>query len=247
MIALVTGTPGSGKTLYTCRKIEQAVLAGKMVATNVVLADDWAERIATGSPLLRVSRSMRRRRIALWRSRVIYVETVDDLARVRLSTAGYEKALEGRGVAVLDEAGEFLDARSWSEDREARKRTNRFHQQHRKLGWDVFLIAQQAELVDKQVRELAEYEIRLRNLKRFRVAGMPLAPFNVFLALWAWHGVRTTRPMRKEVFTLSRRVAGLYNTHQVVHAVGEDAGAENLIWLPRSTDLNDAAAEGSAA
>lgn len=239
MIALVTGTPGSGKTLYTCRRIEHAILAGKMVATNVVLVEDWADRIARSSPLLRLYPRLRRRRIATWRSRLVYVETVDDLARVRLSTTGYEKRLEGRGVAVLDEAGEFLDARAWSEDREQRKRTNRWFQQHRKLGWDVYLIAQQPELVDKQVRELAEYEVRLRNLRRFRVAGVPLAPFNLFLALWGWHGVRSPRPMRKEVFTLSRRTAGLYNTHQVVHTVGEEDGQDALIWLPRPTAGHD--------
>jgi hypothetical protein len=141
--------------------------------------------------------------------------------------------LEGRGVAVLDEAGEFLDARAWADDRQQRRRTNRFFQQHRKLGWDIYLIAQQPELVDKQVRELAEYEVRLRNLRKFRVLGIPLAPFNLFVALWAWHGVRSPRPMRKETFTLSRRVRRLYNTHQVVHAVGEEHGEGALIWLPR--------------
>jgi zona occludens toxin (predicted ATPase) len=233
VIVLVSGTPGAGKTYYTSRKIAQAIQDGKMVATNVTLREDWAERIGLAHPLLRFMPRRRHRRVAEWQRRLAYVETVDDLARVRLRTHGFERRLEGRGVAVLDEAGEFLDARAWSDDREQRKRTNRFFQQHRKLGWDIYTIAQQPELVDKQVRELAEYEVRLRNLRRWRLMGVPVSPVNFFLALWSWHGVRSSRPMRKEAFRLSKKIAGIYDTHQIVHEVGTDRGTDGLVWLPR--------------
>ena len=59
MIQLVSGPPGAGKTYYTCRKIAEAILAGKMVATNVVLVEDWAERIASTVPTLRLRRRAR--------------------------------------------------------------------------------------------------------------------------------------------------------------------------------------------
>lgn len=232
MMVTVTGVPGSGKTLYTTTKITEAILAGKSVATNVVLTDDWAERIAK-TTILRLQPRRRRRRCAEWRRRLVYVNDVDALARVRLSTEGIKRGkLEGRGVAVLDEAGEWLDARAWAEDPESRKRTNRFFRQHRKLGWDVYLISQEAEMIDKQVRTLAEYEVRLRNLRHVKLLGVPVLPFNLFVALWAWHGVRSQRPAKKEFFRVKRRTAGMYDTHQIVHTVGEDDGMDSLLWLP---------------
>jgi hypothetical protein len=238
VICVVTGPPGAGKTLYTVQKIAEAILAGKYVATNVLLADDWAERIAD-TTVLRFQKRRRAAKCAEWRRRMVYVETLGELARVRLSTEGFERGkLEGRGVAVFDEAGEALDSRAWNEDKERRRADNRFMRQHRKLGWDVYLVAQEEEQLDARVRGMAEYLIRLRNLKREpRVLGVSLGailPRPVILALWAWHGVKSARPARKEVFTLRKRIAGMYDTHQLVGGEGEDAA--DVLWLPLASD-----------
>lgn len=246
MIAAVQGVPGAGKTYYGMRVIAQAILAGKFVATNVKLVDDWPERIAN-TTVLRWMPRRRAQKMAEWRRRVAYVEDVDELARIRLGTRGFEKQLEGRGVVVLDEAGEWLDSRSWADDKDKRHRTNRFFRQHRKLGWDVYLIAQDVEHIDKQVRDLAEFTVTLRNLRRFKpFLGIPLWPFgNLFLALWFWSGVRLGRPMRKQgPYTLNKKIAGLYDTHQIVHEVGNDEGHE-LVWLP--LPAGDPAAGGRSA
>jgi zona occludens toxin len=229
MIALVTGVPGSGKTFYTCRLIRESLLAGKFVATNIKLEEDWPERAIKGQ-LANLSARRRRAYIDRWRRRLVQVDSIGDLHRIRLGTAGWEKKLEGRGVAIFDEATEDLGARDWA--REDRRAAMRFFEQHRKLGWDVYVIAQDAERVDKQLRTLAEYEVTLRNLKRYKpFLGIPIWPFgNLFLALWRWHGERGTRPFRKQLFTLNKTVAGMYDTHQVLHTVEGD-GAE-LLWLP---------------
>ena len=171
------------------------------------------------------------------------MRNIDELARVRLSPVGWEKKLEGCGIAVLDEAHEWLNSReSLAMDAAAkaqRKGQVRFFTQHRKLGWDVYVIAQQPEMLDKQVRDLAEYVVRLRNLRRMKIAGLPLAPFNLFLALWTWHGVRGGKPMKKQAFMLNRRIARLYNTYQIVHDV-TDAEGEDLVWLPLSGPVDAA-------
>src|SRR4051794_7025155 len=240
MIALVTGVPGSGKTYYTCRLIKESLLAGKFVATNIKLSDDWPRRTIKGQA---ANLSKRRRRTfdERWRRRLVQVDSVADLNRIRLGTAGWEKKLEGRGVAIFDEATEDLGARDWSRD--DRRAALRFFEQHRKLGWDVYVIAQDAERVDKQLRTLAEYEVTLRNLKRYKpFLGIPIWPFgNLFLALWRWHGERGSRPFRKQLFTLNKTVAGMYDTHQIVHTVEGD-GAE-LLWLPLADA--DGAASGA--
>lgn len=221
-IFVVTGPPGSGKTYYTVRLIAKSVLAGKFVTTNVLLADDWAERIANTTSL-RFMPKRRRLRCAEWRTRVMYVEDLDDLARVRLGTKGHEKALEGRGVAIFDEAGEALDSRDWNADKERRKRQNRFARQHRKLGWDTYFVCQEAEQIDTRVRGMAEFEVQLRNLKKFRVCGVRLFPFNLFISIWRWHAGRSRDVARRECFLLNKKIAGLYNTFQIVQDVSVEA------------------------
>lgn len=245
MIRLVTGPPGAGKTFYAMREFEVAVLDGRYVATNVKLVDDWAERIARSIPRLKFRPSARARWIDRARRRVLYVETLGELAQVRLSTKGFEKNPEGRGLAIFDEAGEALDARAWNEDKARRRADNRFMRQHRKLGWDVVLIAQEEEQIDARTRGMAEYVVRLKNLKRARVLGVRLSPVNLFIAIWAWHGMQGGRPAKREWFRLSRRQAGLYDTHQLVDSPDDDPA--QVVWLPlQSGTVDGARAERSA-
>ena len=231
-ITLVTGPPGSGKTLWTTRRIRQAVLDGRYVATNVVLVDDWAERIAKSVLIYRWG-ARRRRFVERAHARTVYVQTLDEVASLRLATDGWEKALEGRGQLIWDEAGEAFDSRAWNEDKDRRKRDNRFMRQHRKLGWDVFLVAQEEEQIDTRVRGMATYVVRLVNLKGLRLTWfLPAPPINMFRARWDWHGARSHRePFKLEVYRLNKKTARLYDTHQIVQTTGEE-GAD-VTWLPR--------------
>jgi hypothetical protein len=113
------------------------------------------------------------------------------------------------------------------------------------LGWDVLLIAQDAEMIDKQVRALAEYQVHLRNLKRARwpIIGLPLTPgVNLFVALWTWHGTHAA-VVKREVFPLSWPKQ-LYDTAQTMH--GLDGADPDAIWLPRPA-RPDADASAAAA
>jgi zona occludens toxin len=227
MIVMVTGPPGNGKSYYALRKLAQALDAGKPVATNVELAPDFARTIARSNPVRRLLR--RTDRAAARIERQAYVSTEPDglseLFALRLRGKG-----EGRGVMVLDEAHGWLNARDWSG--KGRGDVVRFFSQHRKLGWDVFLIVQDAEMIDRQVRSLIEYHVILRNLKRAKVPvlGIPFAPVNMFLALWTWHGTHRA-VVRREVFRLAWPKR-LYDTHQTHHGLtGEDD--PSAVWLPR--------------
>jgi Zonular occludens toxin (Zot) len=227
MIVMVTGPPGNGKSYYALRKLAQALESGKPVATNVELAPDFAATIAKSNPVRRLLH--RTERAAERIDRQAYVSTEPDglaeLFNLRLRGKG-----EGRGVMVLDEAHGWLNARDWSG--KGRGDVVRFFSQHRKLGWDVFLIVQDAEMIDRQVRALIEYHVILRNLKRAKVPllGIPFAPVNMFLALWTWHGTHRA-VVRREVFRLGwqRR---LYDTHQTHHGLDGQA-PDDVVWLPR--------------
>lgn len=222
MIAIVQGPPGNGKSFYAIRKVAQAWDAGKVVATNVALAPDAAERIARRNPVRAMVPALRRSRVDRLERALHVSEDLDELFALRLRGSG-----EARGVMVLDEAHNWMNARSWT----AGDRANivRFFSQHRKLGWDVYLIAQDAEMIDRQVRALAEYLVSLRNLRRAKFAGVPIAPVNLFLAIWRWHAIGST-VVKRECFPLGS-ARHLYDTFQTSH--GLEADDDDAVWLPR--------------
>jgi zona occludens toxin len=237
MIVMVTGPPGNGKSYYALRKLAEALDKGKPVATNVEMAPDFARTIARSNP---VRRLLGRSAASAERidRQAYHSDTLTELFKLRLRGKG-----EGRGVMVLDEAHGWLNARDWSG--KDRGELVRFFSQHRKLGWDVYLIVQDAEMIDRQVRALIEYHVHLRNLKRAKVPmlGIPFAPVNMFLALWTWHGTQRS-VVRREVFRLGWQKR-LYDTHQTHHGVGEDD--ESAVWLPRLPDPPDAQPPAAAA
>lgn len=248
MIELVTGKPGAGKSYYSVRAIHQALERGQLVATNVELSEGWAANMARANGFRRLIPG-RVRKVEQRYARSVYV-TADlaEIGRLRLAGCGRCKtckagkvcAKEGRGLLVLDEAHMWLNARTWDQDdagrglgRDAAVRQRlaivRLFTQHRKLGWNVVLITQDEANLDTQVRRNFEYHTHLKNLRRFRVAGLvPLVPFNLFVAIRHWHDSAKS-VVGRQVFTLNRRVARCYDTMATSHGLEPDA--EDVIVL----------------
>jgi len=225
VIYLVDGVPGAGKTYYACRRIEQDLCAGKVVCTNVALKPDWAWRVAGANPARRMNRSARNNRARELERRLLYSDDLAELFRVRT-----EGTAEGRAVMVLDEAHRWLNSRSWA-GQKGRAEIIAWFTGHRHYGFDVFLITQYVDMVDKQVRNLVEYRVRLRNLKRERFCGVRVIPTNLFAAITELHGgKKDVNVVGRDFYRLQGRVAGMYDTHGLAIA---DAPADT-IWLPRA-------------
>jgi zona occludens toxin len=224
VIAAVTGAPGSGKSYYCTRKIADSLDRGKMVATNVTLVDGWEQRLACRNRLRLAMPGRVDSKAAEYARNSYYTDSLGELMRVRLSGEG-----ESRGVAVIDEAHEWLNNRTW--DDEDRKDFVRWFSLHRKLGWDTYLITQHIDSIDKQIRDRIEFHIVLRNVRNMKFAGIPVMPCNAFLAIWVWlGGPRTKRHIAKrELFFLDGR-RKLYDT---MGLQGLDQDIDNAIWLPR--------------
>lgn len=92
-------------------------------------------------------------------------------------------------MLIIDEAGGWLNARTWQSVK--RERINVYSgdvelvtereliidwlTQSRKRFWDIYLIAQAAEMLDKQVRvAVGEGVVRIRRLDRFRMGGVTM-------------------------------------------------------------------------
>jgi hypothetical protein len=228
VITAVTGAPGSGKSFYTVRQIALALDAGKSVATNATLVPGWEYVLARRNPIRHVWRGRIEAKAADYRNRLYYTNDLQELLSIKLGGKG-----EGRGVAVLDEAHEWLNNRSWKD--EDRLSVNAWFAEHRKRGWDVYLITQHIDSIDKQVRDRIENHTHLRNMRNLRIAGVRIFPMPVFLAITVWAaGPKTTKHVAKrELFPLDSR-RKLYDSWALVHDEYDTADAD-AIWLPRTS------------
>jgi hypothetical protein len=235
VITVVTGPPGNGKSLYGVRAIAHALERGKPVATNIALRSDLGPFVARRGNVVRRLVPGRTDRVAELRERHVFSsDDPNELLRVRLRGAG-----ESRGLMVLDEAPDWLNSREFS-DRD-RKGLTRWFRKHRHYGWDVLLIAQDLEMIDKQVRVNYEYHVHMRNLRRAKVAGVTIFPVNLFLGTHTWHQTRGAAApiiVKRETFTLGWW-KDLYDTHAAAAALDQELD-ETAIWLP--ADARPAAA-----
>ncbi len=244
MIRLVSGPLGTGKSYYGVRKAVQALHSGKLVATNFDLVDNWTERVARRGRFFPDSKRIRERAERM-RGRYIRISNMQELTELKVRpeepfarevSPGKWALKEGVLVVLLDEAHRWMNARSWS--REGREELLEFFALARKKGMEIYLIAQRAENLDVQVRELFEDHIRLVNLRRSaRVMGIPVIPFNFFVANWINHADPG------EVVKVERYRLGwekrLYDTMDTVSFSEGERGPDNALWLPRRPEASD--------
>lgn len=154
-ITIFTGTPGSGKSYHAAREIHEALRFSKSyVITNFPIHNERYQNALYEcvendqlNPDLLVSRAV-------------------DFWSVR-------KFKEGGLLLVLDEAQLIFNSRTWNSA--DRLKWIQFFSQHRKLGYNVILIAQDMDMIDKQFRALLEYEVNHRKLGNYGMFGKVLS------------------------------------------------------------------------
>lgn len=153
---LVTGKKGNGKSLVVVGRIRDALLNGRPVATNLDLKLE--------NLLPHDRREVRAFRLPDRPTR----SDLDALGEGNptLRTVNYDEGQNG--LIVLDELATWLNARTFA-DKE-RQGVLDWLVHSRKLGWDTYLIAQNPNQIDKQVREaLCEYHVICRRMDRLKV------------------------------------------------------------------------------
>lgn len=224
-MTIVQGSKGSGKSAMAVAVAIKHLKAGGVVAANFKLADGWADVIAKRHFMsffsdkfrYEYASSMYRRFFVVQSLAAIKAIDVLSLAEGRYKTVK-GKYQEGQGLLLLDESQLIFNSRAcmtgdknlgWIE----------FFTQARKLGWIEILIAHKLEMLDSQIRDIAEYESRFRNLQkvRFPVLGFPLVPFPVFFLInrYAGLGPGSGCVHSKELCPLPLWAARLYDSKLV--------------------------------
>lgn len=146
----VEGKLGTGKTKFCVWMAQNALLAGRRVASNVDMQ----------THLLHPFR------------RTTFTRIPDKPTDFDLTAMGHGNQStydeDKNGLLILDELGTWLNSRSYQDKGRAGVIDWLIHA--RKHGWDVYLIVQDANMIDKQVREaLIEYQCRCMNLGKIRI------------------------------------------------------------------------------
>lgn len=141
-VYIITGKLGSGKTLVSVGLIQDKLNKGCPIATNV---DLWVEHLQN------------------WGNKESRIYRIPDKMRLEHLTAigevdnNYDE--EKNGLVVLDEGGLMLNARNYKDAANMDFYTWGVHS--RKKGWDLAILIQDYDALDKQIRQsLGEHVVR---------------------------------------------------------------------------------------
>jgi len=241
MIEIQQGTPGSGKSAVAVARAIMHLHKGGVVAANFSLVDGWAMQFAKRLALSYLpfgwGDEYAYKRASELHNRFFRVDSLDAIRAInprQLATGIYKDNggySEGNGLLILDEAQLIFNSRKW----EKNLPWIEFFTQHRKLGWNIILIAHHQDMIDSQIRPLCEYESRFRNLQKVHwpVIGLPLVPFPLFLVIKRYSGLGAgaSAVASRDLFPLPLWAARLYDSLEVF-AFRDDLNAE-LSKLPR--------------
>jgi len=167
-VYFVTGKLGSGKTLVCVGIIQKYLVSNRKVATNLDINMDEIVHKSNKASLVRLPDKPR----------------TSDLNALGQGSELVDESTYG--ALVLDECATWLNSRTWND-----KDRNNFVDwmlHARKLGWDVYFIIQNIDIVDKQLRlMLGEHLVVCRRLDRLKI------PFITSIIKFV-SGVRVTMP-----------------------------------------------------
>lgn len=194
MILLYSGTPGSGKSLHLAADILNALRAGRNVICNfpVKLQPTFKQR---GDLVCKDNTEL----------------TVPFL--IEYWWEHHDKKKESQTYVIIDECAVMFNARGY-QNKERRQWVS-FFQLHRKLGYDIILVAQKDKLIDRQILAFVEYEYKHRNCQNYGIFGVLLKILHIKLFVYCnvWYGMRTK--VGSGWFRYHKKYSDIYDTYAI--------------------------------
>lgn len=207
MMSLYSGTPGSGKSLHMASRLYNRYRYINAPTLCNFSCDFSQIKNHKGQFIYRDFSELTPRFLADFS-----MEYSEKIGR---------NAKEGEILLVIDEAQLYFNSRDWG--RADRAEWCAFFTQHRKLGYDVVLIAQHDRMLDRQVRNLIEYEFIHRKVSNFGLQGKLLslvALGKLFVAVKVWYPMK--EKVGSEFFVFSKKYNSIYNTFALFTAPKEN-------------------------
>lgn len=198
MIYLYSGTPGSGKSLHIARGIYLWTKYGNSCVANFPVNLDGIKSKNLGEVLVVDNEHLTPELLIVYSK--LYFKT--------------HKFKEGALRVYIDECQLIFNAREWNI--KGRKEWLSFFTQHRKYGYDIFLVAQFDRMIDRQIRSLIEYEYIHRKVANFGKLGKIINLFSagtLFICVEVWYPM--SEVVNREFYKGNKRYFELYNTYNL--------------------------------
>ncbi|MCB5712132.1 zonular occludens toxin domain-containing protein [Lactonifactor longoviformis] len=204
MIYFYSGTPGSGKSLHCAKMIDSWVKKGRNIIANFDINNEFwkTKRLKKKGQILCVDNSC------------LTVDGLIDFADNYHQRNTKGQIIEKQTLLIIDECQTMFNSRSWNA--KGRSKWVIFFTQHRKYGFEVILISQNKDLVDKQIRGCFEYNYVHRNVKNFKVFGRILSLFfggNFFVVVVTW--MMNGKKDHCEFLLNMKRYYSLYDSYRI--------------------------------
>lgn len=218
MIHFFTGTPGSGKSLHMAMVIDKELRKGRNVIANFQINEAAFKRFNEKHPdklgqfiycpnfywLNNAYKPFVDKNGKIYqppKNRFAYLEGLYSFAEQFHKRNRKGQIIEGQTILVLDECQELFNPRSWA--RKDRLAWCSFFREHRKYGFDVYLISQDDQVIDKQIRSILQYEYLHRCVNNYKFFGRLLgfiAGGRLFVCIKKMYGVKSKDAKIKSTF-----------------------------------------------
>ena len=206
MITFYSGTPGSGKSYHAVRDM---VFKLKRPDHNMVLSNvafDFSSVKGVKGSFVYVP------------NEELTPDYLIEFARINHDFSGSVRDVEGQTLVVIDECQVFFNPREFS--KKDRMPWINFFTMHRHLGYNFILISQFDRLLDRQIRNNIEYEVKHRKVNNFKL-GMFL-PVPVFICIEYWYGSREKNSI--DFLMFNKRYGNLYSSVRNILFKKEEGG-----------------------
>ncbi|MEG2381656.1 MAG: zonular occludens toxin domain-containing protein [Oscillospiraceae bacterium] len=195
MIVLYTGTPGSGKSLHAAYQLIDYLYSGFNVIGNFPIDAGYFKKRPKGTYYYCENKNL----------------TVKNLKQ--FAKEHHVAFKEHQTLLIIDECGMLFNPRAWNNSDRMDWLT--FFSQHRKLGYEILLIAQMDKQLDKQILGQIEEEHKHRSVRNYKWFGKLLSFITggLFLDITYWYPCRLK--IGSSFFRYSPRKAKLYDTYQL--------------------------------
>lgn len=249
MINFYSGRPGNGKSLHMAMVIYKSLKKGKNVIANFEINERYFEKFVKKHPgklghfiymppdywnynAVGTHRNTEHKVTGSPPGCFLYIEGLKNFALQFHKRNRKGQIIEGQTLLVLDECADdyLFNSRSWN--RKDRLAWVQFFRQHRKYGYEVFLIAQDDKSIDKQIRGIlqTEHEHRLVNNYKFlgKILGF-MAGGKLFVVIQKNYSIKGKDARMKSTFFTAERFYDFYDSYKIFSGTDrlqDDAAAD---------------------
>lgn len=232
MIRFYSGTPGSGKSLHVASDIYRYLQNGKNVIANFEINDSLIKerKGKQKGSFVYLSNSQLMENITYneicsdSRDNTTYIEKYKTpLDALYYFALNFHKRndrgqiIEKQTLLVIDEAQIIFNSRSWQSRN--RQEWVTFFTQHRKYGYEVIIVSQFQQLIDKQIRGCFEFDVMHRKVMNYKSIGFIFSLLfrgNLFVAIEHLCSMRGKQGKTSTQFIVGKKkYFDLYNSYKI--------------------------------